>query len=185
MSSSMNPLKNFGWFAIIIMVVMLLYPLSLNVASLRGDLVAIDKDILSTKKEINYLQAEIKARANLQQLEEWNELLYGFKSPSAAQFADGEKALANLGGKAENIKPVLVSVKELSNGEAPAGVIGSPFAPLKTNKKPQKKPQKKVEKVAQSEASEAEVPTKIASIDELLDEIDNVQAVQSGSGNEE
>lgn len=176
----MNPLKNFGWFAIIIMVVMLLYPLSLNVASLRGDLVAIDKDILSTKKEINYLQAEIKARANLQQLEEWNELLYGFKSPSAAQFANGEKALANLGRKREDIKPVLVSVKDTSSGEAPAGVIGSPFAPLK----PEVKPKKKIEKVVQSEASE-EAPAKIASIDELLDEIDNVQTGQSGSAKEE
>lgn len=181
MSSSMNPLNNFGWFAIIILVVMLLYPLSLNVASLRGDLVAIDKDILSTKKEINYLQAELTARANLQQLEEWNELLYGFKSPSAAQFANGEKALANLGRKTQNIKPVLVSVRDLSNGEKPAGVIGSPFAPLKSKAKSQDK----IEKVVQSKANGEDAPTKIASIDELLDEIDNVQVAQSGNKTEE
>lgn len=177
MSSSMNPLKNFGWFAIIITVIMLLYPLSLNVASLRGDLVAIDKNILSTKKEINYLQAELKARANLQQLEEWNELLYGFKSPTAAQFANGEKALANLGRKTQNIKPVLVSVRDRSNGQAPAGVIGSPFAPYK----PKAEPQKQVSQTAQSQRLEEDTPTKIASIDELLDEIDNVKAVSSDS----
>ncbi len=176
----MNPLNNFGWFAIIILVIMLLYPLSLNVASLRGDLVAIDKDILTTKKEINYLQAELTARANLQQLEEWNDLLYGYKSPSAAQFANGEKALANLGRKAQNITPVLVSVKDLSNGEKPAGVIGSPFAPLKPAA-----PQEKVEKIAQPEASKEDAPAKIASIDELLDEIDNVQVAQGGNETEE
>ncbi len=181
MSSSINPLKNFGWFAILLLVVMLLYPMSLNVASLRGDLVAIDKDILSTKKEINYLQAEIKARANLQQLEEWNELLYGFKSPTADQFANGEKALANLGRKAENIKPILVSVNELSNGENPAGVIGSPFAPLK----PKVEVDKKVENIIQSEVHEEDAPAKIASIDELLDEIDNIQTVKNTKEAEE
>ncbi len=175
MSSSINPLNNFGWLATIILVVMLLYPLSLNVASLRGDLVAIDKEILTAKKEINYLQAELTARANLQQLEEWNELLYGFKSPTAAQFANGEKALANLGRKAQNIKPILVSVKNLSNGEMPAGVIGSPFAPLK----PKAKPHEKNKQAARSKVNEEDAPTKIASIDELLDEIDNVQTAQS------
>lgn len=177
----MNPLNNFGWFAIIILVVMLLYPLSLNVASLRGDLVAIDRDILTTKKEINYLQAELTARANLQQLEEWNDLLYGYKSPSAAQFANGEKALANLGRKAQKIKPILVSVKDLTNGEKPAGVIGSPFAPLK----PAAVPEEKVEKITQSETSKEDAPAKIASIDELLDEIDNVQVAQGGNETEE
>lgn len=181
MSSSLNPLHNFGWFAIIALVVMLLYPVSLNVASLRGDLMAIDKDITSTKKEINYLQAEIKARANLQQLEEWNDLLYGFKSPTVDQFANGEKALANLGRRSKNLQPILVSVKDLSNGEEPAGVIGSPFAPLIASEVVKDK----VESPDQEENDEENLPVKIASIDELLDEIDNLQDSQDSEDIEE
>lgn len=178
MSSAMNPMKNFGWFAIILLVVMMLYPLSLNVASLRGDLVQVDRNILATKKEINYLQAELKARANLQQLEEWNDLLYGFQSPTAAQFSDGERALASLGPKAKNIRPVLISANGV-NGAKPAGIIGSPFAPLKPV----------IAKEAQAELPLNEAPERnretaasrrIASIDELLDEIEDVKVAQSG-----
>lgn len=176
MSSSMNPIKNFGWFAIIFLVVILLYPLSLNVASLRGDLMKIDSNILTAQKEINYLQAELRARANLQQLEEWNDLLYGYQSPTAAQFANGEKALANLGKSPVNIRPVLVSAHDSVNGDAPTGVIGSPFAPLKTAK---------VESVgekqisAKKEVGTKEVKARIASIDELLDSIEDVKIAQN------
>ncbi len=171
----MNPMKNFGWFAIIFLVVILLYPLSLNVASLRGDLIKVDRDILTTQKEINYLQAELKARASLQQLEEWNELLYGFKSPTAAQFANGEKALANLGRSPVKIRPVLVSVNDLANGEKPTGVIGSPFAPLETAEP------KDTVKVAENKGEDASsnVPNRAASIDELLDSIENVKVAQN------
>jgi len=175
----MNPMKNFGWFAIIFLVVILLYPLSLNVAALRGDLVKVDRQILSTQKEINYLQAELKARASLQQLEQWNELLYGFKSPTAVQFADGEKALANLGRAKVNIRPVLVSVNDLGSGEAPAGVIGSPFAPFK----PQKVGEANSKVSDQTEDGSEETIKKAASIDELLDSIEDVKVAQN-SGNE-
>lgn len=176
MSSSMNPMKNFGWFAIIFLVVILLYPLSLNVASLRGDLVKIDRNIMSAQKEINYLQAELRARANLQQLEEWNELLYGFKSPTAAQFANGEKALANLGKSSVNIRPVLVSANDSVSGDAPTGVIGSPFAPLKTA---EAETAKKEQSSSTDEKSTEEAAVRIASIDDLLDSIENVKGTQN------
>lgn len=181
MSSSMNPIKNFGWFAVILLVVMMLYPLSLNVASLRGDLVQVDKNILSTKKEINYLQAELKARANLQQLEEWNDLLYGFQSPTAAQFADGERALAHLGRQPKTIRPVLVSANDLSSGEAPAGIIGSPFAPFKPKAVKKAAP---VDSATASEDTAREETKRIASIDELLQEIDEVKVAQNNNINE-
>lgn len=180
MSSAMNPMKNFGWFAIILLVVMMLYPLSLNVASLRGDLMQVDRNILSTKKEINYLQAELKARANLQQLEEWNDLLYGFQSPTAAQFADGERALANLGRKSNNIRPVLISANGV-NGAKPAGVIGSPFAPLQPVTAKQAASSLPASQSGKPNNKEkAAAPHRIASIDELLDEIDEVKVAQSG-----
>lgn len=178
MSSAMNPMKNFGWFAIILLVIMLLYPLSLNVGSLRSDLMKIDREILSTKKEINYLQAELRARASLQQLEQWNDLLYGFKSPTAAQFSDGERALANLGVKRNDIRPVLVSVNNSESGEKPAGVIGSPFAPLKPAV-PSGVAEEKSANKADNGAKKPSEPRRIASIDELLYDIEEVKVAQN------
>ena len=46
MSLAMKRLKNLGWLALVFMVAILLYPLSLNVAALHSDLVAVDRHIL-------------------------------------------------------------------------------------------------------------------------------------------
>ena len=124
MSLAMKRLKNLGWLALVFMVAILLYPLSLNVAALHSDLVSVDREILDTKREISFLQAEIRTRASLQQLEEWNELLYGYQPPTAQQFVNGEAALAGLGGNAPVGKPVMVAAS-FSDGAAPAGLIGA------------------------------------------------------------
>ena len=124
MSLAMKRLKNLGWLALVFIVAILLYPLSLNVAALHSDLVSVDRQILNTKREISFLQAEIRTRASLQQLEEWNELLYGYQPPTAAQFVDGEAALAGLSGEMPLTKPVMVAVS-FSDGAAPSGVIGA------------------------------------------------------------
>ncbi len=118
MTLAMKRLKNIGWLALVFMVAVLLYPLSLNVATLHSDLTRIDREILDTKQEINFLQAEIRTRASVAQLEEWNQLLYGYEPPRADQFVDGERGLASIGGAAQGVKPVMVAV------DAPAGEVG-------------------------------------------------------------
>jgi hypothetical protein len=130
MSLAMKRLKNIGWLALVFLVAILLYPLSLNVAAVHSDLARVDSRILNTKREISFLQAELRTRASLQQLEEWNELLYGYQPPTVTQFVDGEAALAGLGGKQPVGKPVMIAASQ-SDGVAPAGVIGtSPFAKI-------------------------------------------------------
>lgn len=120
-------LEGIGWLALVFIVAILLYPLSLSVATLRSDLARTDQKIVSIKKEIRYLETEFSARANLRQLEHWNKLEYGYVSPNAAQYLDGERALANLGDT--NLrKPVKVAVISTMDKVRPAGIIGSVFA---------------------------------------------------------
>ncbi len=123
MSLAMKRLKNIGWLALVFLVAIMLYPLSLNVAALHSDLVRVDHNILNTKREISFLQAELRTRASMQQLEEWNELLYGYQPPTAQQFVNGEAALADLGGDAIVTKPVMIAASSV-DGNGPAGVIG-------------------------------------------------------------
>lgn len=120
MSLAMKRLKNLGWLALVFMVAILLYPLSLNVAAMHSDLVAVDREILDTKREISFLQAEIRTRASLQQLEEWNELLYGYQPPSAEQFVNGEAALAGLTGDLPDTKPVMMAAADVEVRQAVA-----------------------------------------------------------------
>lgn len=126
MTLAMKRLKNLGWLALVFMVAVLLYPLSLNVAALHSDLGRIDKEILETKQEISFLQAEIRTRASVAQLEEWNQLLYGYEPPRAEQFIDGERGLASLGGASDSVTPVLVAVDmpagEISRSDAAAAI---------------------------------------------------------------
>lgn len=124
MSLAMKRLKNLGWLALVFLVAILLYPLSLNVAALHSDLVRVDRRILDTKREISFLQAELRTRASMQQLEEWNDLLYGYEPPTVAQFVDGESALAGLGGETPATKPVMVAASA-GDGAAPTGMIGA------------------------------------------------------------
>ena len=113
MSLAMKRLRNLGWLALVFMVAILLYPLSLNVAAMHTDLVAVDREIMDTKREISFLQAEIRTRASLQQLEEWNELLYGYQPPSAEQFVNGEAALASLTVDLPDAKPVMMAAADV------------------------------------------------------------------------
>lgn len=130
MTLAIKRLQNIGWLALVFLVSIMLYPLSLNVASVHSDLTRVDQAIRETKREISFLQAELRTRASPQQLEEWNELLYGYKPPSAQQFLAGEHALAGLGSDRQEIKPLLVAANDFDDGAAPAGIIGSPFAPI-------------------------------------------------------
>lgn len=129
MSLAMKRLQNIGWFALVFFVAILLYPLSMNVASVHSDLVSVDNKIKNTKREISYLQAELRTRASMAQLQEWNDVLYGYAPPTAQQFLDGETALANLQGNMPSAKPIMVSVNS-SDGTQPAGIIGSPTAEM-------------------------------------------------------
>ncbi len=131
MKLAVKRLEGIGWLALVFLVAILLYPLSLSVATLRSDLTRTDQKIVSVKKEIRYLETEFSARANLRQLENWNKLEYGYVSPKASQYLDGERALANLGG--DNLrKPVKVAVISSMTDVKPAGIIGSVFASADT-----------------------------------------------------
>ncbi|WP_147291680.1 hypothetical protein [Sphingorhabdus pulchriflava] len=145
----MKRLKNIGWLALVFATAVLLYPLSLNVAALHSDLAKVNSDILETEREIRFLQAEIRTRASVAQLEEWNSLLYGYAPPSAEQFIDGERGLASLGGQEQVVKPVMVAVNDI-DGVAPAGEIGTPGgAPsLIVDEKPANREQVREVKVA-------------------------------------
>ncbi|VAV88384.1 hypothetical protein MNBD_ALPHA04-1073 [hydrothermal vent metagenome] len=127
MKLAVKRMEGIGWLALVFLVAILLYPLSLSVATLRSDLARTDDKIVKVKKEIRYLETEFSARANLRQLENWNKLEYGYVSPKASQYLDGERALANLGGE-DLRKPVKVAVISSMNGIKPAGIIGSVFA---------------------------------------------------------
>lgn len=124
MTLAIKRLHGLGWTALVFIVLILLYPLSLQVASVRSDLITVNREIVVAKREISYLEADLGARANYGQLVLWNDLQFGYAAPSAKQYLEGERALAELVGNPGKQRPVLVSVSGSLGGVAPAGMIG-------------------------------------------------------------
>lgn len=159
-----------GWIALIFIVAITLYPLSLSVAALRSDLNRVESDIVSTKREIRYLETEFATRASLKQLEKWNDLQYGYVAPTAEQYLEGERALARIGDDG----PVRMAAMTLPGPSvAPAGTIGSPFGePTAATKKPAKEAEDSGESseqaVADAKPKTETKPQRVAS--QLLDE---------------
>lgn len=125
MRLAFGKLKNLGWIALVLIVAISLYPLSLSVATLRSDLARTEQKIVESKRKIRYLETEFATRANLKQLDLWNELDYGYTAPHADQYLSNERALANLGKGRGHLNDI-VEVAMVDVGDA-AGTIGSPF----------------------------------------------------------
>jgi hypothetical protein len=172
MTLAMKRLKNFGWLALLSVVAVLLYPLSLNVGALHSRLVETDRKIMETKREISFLQAELRTRANMQQLAEWNDLLYGYSPPTAEQFLDGERALANLDGAGPVVKPVMVAVSDI-DGNAPAGEIGQAGAAASTidDEKPTRIAAATSEKAEPKPAPSAKPATRTERVSKMDDQL--------------
>lgn len=90
-------LQGIGLVLLVLFLAMTLYPVSLKVASKRSELARVERDIRQTRENIRYLETEFGARASLRQLERWNSESFAYSAPTASQYLDGERALANLG----------------------------------------------------------------------------------------
>lgn len=82
-----------GWVAGVALAATALYLVSLQVASERGRLEAIDRQIAATRRDIRQLQTEMGTRASLRQLERWNGDVLALSAPQAGQFLDDEASL--------------------------------------------------------------------------------------------
>ncbi len=125
MTMGLKRMQGLGWVALVFLVAISLYPLSLKVGAMHAKLVRADYQIVEARREISYLQAEIRARASLDQLEKWNDLLYGYDAPRPGQYVDGVRELADFSGEDLGPKsPVMVSAA-YGLDAAPIGTVGN------------------------------------------------------------
>lgn len=110
-------LQSIFWVLLVTLGAIAVYLVSLRVASERTELARVERQILSAKREIRYLETEFGARASMRQLERWNSENFRFSTPTAAQYLDGERALASLdrvtpSGPAYIASPVMTAMVE-------------------------------------------------------------------------
>ncbi|WP_375402941.1 hypothetical protein [uncultured Sphingomonas sp.] len=88
--------KGLGWFASCTAIVLGFYLVSLQVASERNKLDALNGRIRTAERDIRALETEFDTRANLQQLERWNGDILALSAPVAGQFVRHEAQLASV-----------------------------------------------------------------------------------------
>jgi hypothetical protein len=88
--------RSVGWVAGVAVAATGLYIISLQVATERGRLEAVDRKIAATKRDIRQLQTEMGTRASLRQLERWNGEVLSLSTPGANQFLPGEDSISSI-----------------------------------------------------------------------------------------
>lgn len=85
-----------GWVAGIASASCGLYLISLQVAAERAKLEEVDQRIASAQRDMRALQTELGTRANMRQLQKWNDDVLSLAAPKAAQYLTSESQLASL-----------------------------------------------------------------------------------------
>jgi len=85
-----------GWVAGIASASCGLYLISLQVAAERAKLEDVDRRIALAQRDMRALQTELGTRANMRQLQKWNDDVLSLAAPQAAQYLSSESQLASL-----------------------------------------------------------------------------------------
>ena len=170
------------WVVGVAVAATLLYIVSLQVATERGRLEAVDRKIAATKRDIRQLQTEMGTRASLRQLERWNGEVLALSAPGAGQYLSGEDDISNidrsnLGNASAPPPPVMAAVMVRPDAAAVTDVV-VPNSPESAAAKPAKIVQgpavqlsaqdRQVQQAFSGAKPRDVAPTKIVSMDRSL-----------------
>jgi hypothetical protein len=128
-------LQSLFWVLVVALGALGAYLVSLRVATERNELTRVQVQVVAARADIRYLETEFSARSSMRQLERWNVDDFRYSTPTAAQYLEGERALAHLDGIQPNgpayvAPPVMVAMVETPADlpSAPQPVPASPAA---------------------------------------------------------
>lgn len=129
-------LQSLIWILLVALGALGAYMVSLKVATERNELMKVRVQIARAKADIRYLETEFSARANMRQLERWNQDDFMYATPTAQQYLAGERALAHLDGVQPNgpdyvAPPVMVAMVQ-TPADLPSAPQAAPASPAAT-----------------------------------------------------
>lgn len=90
-------LRQFGWIVVLAVCAAAFLALNFRVRAVVSEVRLAEREIIRLEKDKIILETEFQARANQQQLANWNAIEFGYLAPNASQFLEGERQLAALG----------------------------------------------------------------------------------------
>lgn len=96
--TAQSRIRRIGWIAALAVCTAIYLMLHLKVHSVRSEVVRAERQIVGLEQHKLLLETEFETRSNQLQLAAWNRVDFGYVAPSAAQFLENERQLANFGG---------------------------------------------------------------------------------------
>ncbi|MGB5779092.1 MAG: hypothetical protein WBH10_08455 [Allopontixanthobacter sediminis] len=90
-------LRQTGWIVLLALCAAVFLVLTFHVNSVKNKVHLAERTIIALELEKQTLEIEFEARANQQQLANWNKIDFGYDAPKANQYLDSPRQLAALG----------------------------------------------------------------------------------------
>ncbi|HWH21873.1 MAG TPA: hypothetical protein VNT25_01085 [Allosphingosinicella sp.] len=149
--------KPVGWVAAVASAALGCYMLSLNVASERAELAAIERQIMMTKRDIRLLQTELGTRGRLAQLDRWNAEVLALSAPASGQFLQSEFTLASFATQEKTIDQR--AEVRMAAADSPAAAQPAPKAAVAKSFEPEAPVQPSLERPMVRQASLVVAPS--------------------------
>lgn len=129
MNLTRDRLRSIGWAAVLLTCFTLTVVLTFQVNAVKSQVRLTERKIVALKQEKLFLETEFETRANQQQLKNLNDVEFGYQAPTASQYLEGERQLAQLGKPrgADAPAPIRVASAALIAAPAPLSEIVSPL----------------------------------------------------------
>jgi hypothetical protein len=121
MNMTRDRLQSIGWFTLLALCTVFTGSLVLRVNSVKSQVQISQRQILSLKRQNQFLETEYETRANQQQLADINDLDFGYKAPESGQYLENERQLAVLGKPRAVDAPAPIEVASADDARATGG----------------------------------------------------------------
>ena len=113
--------RRFGWLAALSVCLLLYVMLHLKANAVHSEVVQAEREIVRLERTNLLLETEFLTRSNQVQLSRLNRINFGFRSPDASQFIDGERQLAQFSKPRDKDAPEPIRLAGMnSDGGMPA-----------------------------------------------------------------
>jgi hypothetical protein len=122
--------QSIGWAVILAVCLALTLALSFRVNAVRSQVRLTERHIARLQVEKSLLETEFETRANQQQLTALNEVEFGYQAPTAGQYLESERQLADLGKARGPDAPPMIRVAAAEPQPAGDSVLPALVNPL-------------------------------------------------------
>jgi hypothetical protein len=130
MNLTRDRIRSMGWAFVLTVCCALTLALMFRVNAVKSQVRLAERQIVSLRQEKMFLETEFETRANQQQLTALNDVEFGYKAPTAGQYLEGERQLANLGKPAGAGAPSPIRVASAADVREDSGTFVAMVSPL-------------------------------------------------------